>query len=137
MGFITRMIFLSTERSTRFLNQTFIPLISPVTFIGLIYTILVMFAYQGHHILHNIGKVFRVMVPLVLYFCIMWSVTFFGIWWVKKRVLKKNGGKNTSNKWSYEMAVVQAFTAGSNNFVSHLCFTYTRAARLTSHPGRT
>ncbi|KAI0784190.1 sodium bile acid symporter family-domain-containing protein [Abortiporus biennis] len=124
LGLITRLLLLSTPRTTRFLNEVYIPLISPITFIGLLYTIIVMFAYQGHHILHNIGKVFRVMVPLVLYFCIMWSMTFGGVWWIGKHQIKKAEKKGLEREliekekkvWSYEMAAVQAFTAGSNNF---------------------
>ena len=77
---------------------------------SLLYTIIVMFAYQGHHILHTLGPVFRVFVPMVLYFCIMWSMAFLFVWHLAKR----SGGK----LWRYEMAVVQSFTAGSNNFVS-------------------
>ncbi|KAJ7660550.1 sodium bile acid symporter family-domain-containing protein [Mycena rosella] len=48
----------------------------PFTFLGLLYTILVMFAYQGYHIVHNIGPVFRVFVPVILYFVIMWTSAF-------------------------------------------------------------
>lgn len=73
-----------------------------------------MFAYQGHHILHNLRPVFRVFVPMILYFVVMWF-TAFGLSYylgVKKRRMGANAG--------YEMAVVQAFTAGSNNFVSPL-----------------
>ncbi|KAJ6608316.1 sodium bile acid symporter family-domain-containing protein [Mycena sp. CBHHK59/15] len=69
--------------SKAFLEERFLPLFGPWALIGLLYTIIVMFAYQGHHIIQNIGPVFRV-----------FSKTNFG----------------------YEMAVVQSFTAGSNNF---------------------
>ena len=70
-----------------------------------------MFAYQGHHIIHNLGPVFRVFVPMVLYFVIMWSGTFVLVFWLSSR-------EGEMGQWGYEMAVVQAFTAGSNNFVS-------------------
>ena len=70
-----------------------------------------MFAYQGHHILHNLGPVFRVFVPMVLYFGVMWTAGFVLVWQLSIRQSKNRA-------WSYEMAVVQAFTAGSNNFVS-------------------
>ncbi|KAJ3490401.1 hypothetical protein NLI96_g1499 [Meripilus lineatus] len=110
LGFLTRIVLLSTPRSTTFLHKTYIPLVSPLTTIGLLYTIVVMFAYQGHHILHTLGPVFRVFVPLILYFCIMWTIGFGMIWWIWKRWGK---GKRA---WGYEMASVQAFTAASNNF---------------------
>jgi len=71
-----------------------------------------MFAYQGHHIIHNLGPVFRVFVPMILYFVIMWSSTFAGVYYLSRR----ESGQHEI--FGYEMAVVQAFTAGSNNFVS-------------------
>ncbi|KAJ7737910.1 sodium bile acid symporter family-domain-containing protein [Mycena maculata] len=62
----------------------------------------------GHHIVQNIGLVFRVFVPMILYFVIMWSVAFSLIYWF--------GRSSKSSVFGYEMAVVQAFTASSNNF---------------------
>ena len=103
------MLFLT---SADFFHKRFLPVFSPVALLGLLYTILVMFAYQGHHILHNLGPVFRVFVPMILYFCIMWTTGFVMVWQLGKRY-------NNSPTWRYDMAVVQAFTAGSNNFVSY------------------
>lgn len=97
--------------SKKFLVTRFLPLFSPLALLGLLYTILVMFAYQGHHIIHNLGPVFRVFVPMILYFVIMWSGAFALVFWLSRR-------EGTESVWGYEMAVVQAFTAGSNNFVS-------------------
>ncbi|KAJ7487824.1 sodium bile acid symporter family-domain-containing protein [Mycena latifolia] len=94
-----------------FLEKRFLPLFGPLALLGLLYTILVMFAYQGHHIVQNIGPVFRVFVPMVLYFLIMWSSAFALIYVLGRRSQRRLGGK-----FGYEMAVVQAFTAGSNNF---------------------
>lgn len=68
-------------------------------------------AYQGHEILHKLGPVFRTMVPLVLYFTIMWTLAF---WWSYRLNVRYGHGYS----FSYDMAVVQSFTAGSNNFVS-------------------
>lgn len=94
------------------LYKHFIPFFSPISLLGLLYTILVMFAYQGHHILHNLGPVFRVFVPMILYFLIMWTSAFSLIYYLTRRESRQ--GRN----FSYQMAVVQSFTAGSNNFVS-------------------
>jgi len=123
LGLITRTLFLLTARGRAFFHKTFLPLISPLSLIGLLYTILVMFAYQGHHILHNLGPVFRVMVPMVLYFAVMWGLAFGMIWQFYRRQqghrsTEKPDSNNSSagGMWAYEMAVVQAFTAGSNNF---------------------
>ncbi|KAJ6590693.1 sodium bile acid symporter family-domain-containing protein [Mycena vulgaris] len=95
--------------SKAFLEDRFLPLFGPLALLGLLYTILVMFAYQGHHIVQNLGPVFRVFVPMILYFVIMWSGAFALIYWLGRRNPK-------SRDFGYEMAVVQAFTAGSNNF---------------------
>jgi ACR3 family arsenite transporter len=97
--------------SKTFLETRFIPLFSPLALLGLLYTILVMFAYQGHHIVHNLGPVFRVFVPMILYFIIMWSSAFALVFYLTRRESGKGG-----HRFGYEMAVVQAFTAGSNNF---------------------
>lgn len=80
-----------------------------------------MFAYQGHHIIQNLGPVFRVFVPMILYFVIMWTSTFAGVYYLSRR---ESGQKEI---FGYEMAVVQAFTAGSNNFVSTFLFNHLRS----------
>jgi hypothetical protein len=69
--------------------------------------IILIFAGQATRILDNIGDVFRVVVPMVVYFVIMWTSTFFLVHWLSRR----RGG---ARKYGYKMAVVQSFTAGSN-----------------------
>ena len=102
-----------TLTSPRFFETRFLPWFSPLALLGLLYTIVVMFAYQGHHIVHNLGPVFRVFVPMILYFCVMWTAGFALVWRLSNRT-----GEKYSSAYRYDMAVVQAFTAGSNNFVS-------------------
>ena len=97
--------------SKEFLTTRFLPWFSPLALLGLLYTILVMFAYQGHHIIGNLGPVFRVFVPMILYFVIMWSSSFATVYYLSRKQVREE-------TFGYEMAVVQAFTAGSNNFVS-------------------
>ena len=63
--------------------------------------IIVLFGLQGHRVIQEIGNVFRVAVPMLLYFTIMWIGTDSIAW--------KGGSK-------YYTAVTQAFTASSNNF---------------------
>ncbi|KZT71017.1 arsenical-resistance protein ACR3 [Daedalea quercina L-15889] len=112
-GLLTRFFFLFVISREFFMTRV-IPLISPLAPLGLLYTIIVLFAYQGHHILHNLGPTFRVIVPLVLYFSVMWAGAFALVWYLGRRaVAKRQAG---AKAWSYEMAVVQSFTAGSNNF---------------------
>ncbi|KAJ7500985.1 arsenical-resistance protein ACR3 [Mycena galericulata] len=107
-GIVTRYaVWYLTSKA--FLEDRFLRFFGPFTLIGLLYTIIVMFANQGHHIVHNIGPVFRVFVPMILYFVIMWTSTFGFIYCLGRR------NKNSQN-FGYEKAVVQAFTAGSNNF---------------------
>ncbi|KAJ7274923.1 sodium bile acid symporter family-domain-containing protein [Mycena rebaudengoi] len=108
-GIVTRYTIWYLTSKT-FLETRFLPLFGPFALLGLLYTILIMFAYQGHHIVQNIGPVFRVFVPMILYFVLMWSSAFALVYWLGKRTSKRN--KN----FGYEMAVVQSFTAGSNNF---------------------
>ncbi|KAI9471381.1 arsenite transporter [Zychaea mexicana] len=82
-------------------DDKFVPFIGHWALIGLIYTITIMFANQGHQIIENIGSVFRVAVPLAVYFCIMFFAVFFA--------LKALGAP-------YDVVVTQAFTGSSNNF---------------------
>lgn len=102
LGIITRFSLLFLTSHT-FFHTRFLPFFSPLALLGLLYTILVLFAYQGHHILHNLGPVFRVFVPMVLYFCVMWTAGFALVWRLSRRY-------SASGTWRYDMAVVQAFT---------------------------
>ena len=110
LGIITRyVVWLMTSK--KFLEERFLPTFSLLSLLGLLYTILVLFAYQGHHIIHNLGPVFRVFVPMILYFVIMWTSAFTLMYYLTK---EETGEKKI---FGYEMAVTQAFTASSNNFV--------------------
>jgi len=106
-GIVTRTI------SKRFLTprnfQRFLVGFGPLTTFGLLYTIVVLFANQGHRIIHNLGSVFRIFVPLILYFIIVWTTTFMGLYLIARSRLGYLVG-------GYDKVVVQAFTAGSNNF---------------------
>ncbi|CCO35190.1 Arsenite resistance protein ArsB [Rhizoctonia solani AG-1 IB] len=106
-GVITRLIMKRVLSRSGF--DKFLKLFGPFALLGLLYTIVVLFAFQGHRIVQNIGSVFRIFVPLILYFVIVWSSTFFGLYFLNRRRVGPNLG-------GYEKAVVQSFTAGSNNF---------------------
>ncbi|RPD59888.1 arsenical-resistance protein ACR3, partial [Lentinus tigrinus ALCF2SS1-6] len=117
-GIVTRFAVIRLA-GRAFFEMRFLPYFSPLALLGLLYTIIVMFAYQGHHIVHNLGPVFRVFVPLIIYFVIMWTVTFAFVWWCARRARRGAAGEKNEareTEWSYEMAVVQSFTAASNNF---------------------
>ncbi|KAF8915157.1 sodium bile acid symporter family-domain-containing protein [Mucidula mucida] len=106
-GLVTRLVVLHTMKPQR--AQKFFQIIGPIGPLGLLYTIIVLFASQGKRIIDQIGSVFRICVPLILYFTIVWTATFFLFW----RLSRSSRGANLGG---YEMAVTQAFTAGSNNF---------------------
>ncbi|TIB77627.1 arsenical-resistance protein [Wallemia mellicola] len=108
-GIITRFALLKYS-SVKF-RGWFYEVAGKIGLIGLLYTIIVLFASQGSNITKNIGKVFRTIVPLLLYFIIVWFATFLGFWKLDRshRYRDLAGG-------GYERAVTQAFTAGSNNF---------------------
>ena len=126
-GVITRFAIIRLK-SKEFFEKKFVPRFSPLALIGLLYTIVVMFAYQGHHIVQNLGPVFRVFVPMILYFVIMWTSAFALVFYLARREFRKG---NADNNYAYEMAVVQAFTAGSNNFVRTLDQAPLRCSKLT------
>ncbi|EHK18289.1 uncharacterized protein TRIVIDRAFT_47474 [Trichoderma virens Gv29-8] len=82
-------------------ERVFIPLASPWSLIGLLYTILVLFASQGHRVVHQIVSVIRVAAPLIVYFIIVFFSTV--------AICRLLGFK-------YEYLTTQSFTAASNNF---------------------
>lgn len=92
--------------------QKFLRYFGPVALLGLLYTVIIIFASQGKRIIHNIGPVFRVFVPMILYFLITWTFAFFMLWYLGRKFHREG----RPNVFGYETAVVQAFTAGSNNF---------------------
>lgn len=87
--------------SKRWYQEVFLVWLAPWSLIGLLYTILVLFASQGHAVVHQIVSVVRVMPPLMVYFCSIFPLTLL--------VTHKLG-------FGYKLAATQSFTAASNNF---------------------
>lgn len=82
-------------------DEVFLKWLNPWSLIGLLFTILVLFASQGHQVVHQIVSVVRVAAPLIVYFAVVFFFTLL--------ITRKLG-------FGYKLSVTQSFTAASNNF---------------------
>lgn len=99
-GFLTRTV-LVRRKGNDWYEGEFLPRIGPTALLGLLYTIVIMFAMQGDRVVDLPLDVVRIAIPLVIYFAVMFSVSF----WIAARM-----------GFNYEETAAISFTAAGNNF---------------------
>lgn len=99
-GALSRVV-LTRQKGEAWYENTFLPRIGPTALLGLLYTIVLMFAMQGEQLIDRPGVIVRIAIPLLFYFTLMFFIAFF--------FARAQG-------FNYEETTAIAFTAAGNNF---------------------
>jgi ACR3 family arsenite transporter len=99
-GFLTRRVLVA-RKGMAWYDDVFMPRFGPTALLGLLYTIVLMFAMQGHRLLELSFDVIRIALPLLVYFGVMFGLAF----WLSRRL-----------GFNYEATASLSFTAAGNNF---------------------
>jgi ACR3 family arsenite transporter len=99
---------LSRIKGEEWFNRKFIPVISPITLFALLFTIVVMFSLKGQLIVQIPGDVVRVAIPLVIFFGIMFTLTFFVSKWAGANYAENAAVSFTATGNNFELAIAVA-----------------------------
>lgn len=110
---LTRAVVLSwiCGGNTKKYNRNFVRWVSPLSLLGLLFTIIVLFAAQSKNVVSKITSVLRVCAPLLVYFVAVFIGTVWVCLWLRKKTAAKEEGS-----WGYGVMCAQSLTAASNNF---------------------
>lgn len=130
LGILIRLVGLKVFGPATYKNRI-LPFIGPWALVGLVYTLIVIFMKEGYSVIREIGSAFRCFVPLLVYFVVVWFITFFLTRAAHQFLLKKQnksdcGCENEKLLYpektdfgcaaNYKTTVTHSFTAASNNF---------------------
>ncbi|KAF8462862.1 sodium bile acid symporter family-domain-containing protein [Kalaharituber pfeilii] len=130
LAVVTRLLLFPTLGQKGY--DKFMKIIGPFSLLGLLFTIVVLFASQAGNLIKQVVSVVRVAAPLIVYFTLVFAGTWGGCWWMWRKGQRMRSAQGTSEseegdkdgqgskqkevEWGYARSTTQALTAASNNF---------------------